>query len=70
MTGWHVYAVNWQPGSLKYYYDGVLVDTITKGVSTKPMMMLLDNTTAPQGNVGGPVVVPATMQVDYVRVWQ
>lgn len=69
-TGWHTYAVDWQPGSIKYYYDGSVVGTITQGVTSAPMFLLVDNTTGPQNNVGGPVSVPQTMKVDYVRVWK
>lgn len=69
-TGWHTYAVDWQSGSIKYYYDGKNVGTITQGVTSSPMDLRLDNTTAPQNNVGGPISVPQTMKVDYVRVWK
>lgn len=69
-TGWHTYGVDWQPGSLTYYYDGKDVATITQGVTNQPMRLVLDDTTAPPGNDGGPVSVPSTMKVDYVRAWK
>ena len=28
-TGWHVYGVLWQPGSIQFYYDGKLQQTAT-----------------------------------------
>jgi|GEM_PF-1170543 len=67
-TGWHTYASNWQSGVVKYYYDGVLVGTQNTGITSSPMYLILNYATG--GCCTGPVVVPATMQVDYVRVWQ
>lgn len=70
-TGWHIYAVNWQANKVTYYYDGVQVGQITSGLTTSlPLHLMLDNTTAPEGNVGGPQAIPAIMKVDYVRVWK
>jgi hypothetical protein len=66
-TGWHTYGANWQPGSVTYYYDGVAVGSITSGITSAPMYLILENS---GGAYGGPAVEPATMQVDYARVWQ
>jgi hypothetical protein len=46
--------------------------TYTAGVSydNKPMFILLDYSTGPENDVGGPSVVPDTMQVQYVRAWK
>jgi beta-glucanase (GH16 family) len=67
-SGWHTYAADWEPGSLTFYYDGKRVSQTTTGVTKAPMYLILNlsvsNTMAP------PAVVPATMRVDYVRVWQ
>jgi hypothetical protein len=63
--GWHTFASDWQPGSVTYYYDGVDVGSITTGITTAPMYLLLDDTVA-----GGATAVPDAMQVQYVRVWQ
>ena len=69
-TGWHIYAVDWEPSCIKYYYDGKLVGTITQGIISSPMHILLTYSTGPLNNVGGPVSVPQTMKVDYVRAWK
>lgn len=69
-TGWHIYAVDWEPGYIRYYYDGKLVGTITRGIVSSPMRLLLTYSTGPLNNVGGPVSVPQTMKVDYVRAWK
>ena len=71
-TGWHIYGVNWQANAITFYYDGKEMGSYTTGTSynDKPMFILLDYTTAPQNDVGGPSVVPDTMQVQYVRAWK
>lgn len=67
-NGWHTYAADWEPGSVTYYYDGVQVGQITdSGIDPAPQFLVL-NYSAEQGS--GFTVAPATMQVDYVRVWQ
>ena len=64
--GWHTYAADWEPGSINFYYDGVKVGQQTTGVTSAPMYLIL--------NLGvtnsGPTLAPASMKVDYVRVWQ
>jgi beta-glucanase (GH16 family) len=65
--GWHTFAVDWEPAGLTFYYDGRDVGKVTSGVTSAPMFLILDYAT---GSSGGPVQVPATMKVDYVRVWQ
>ncbi|HUZ39659.1 MAG TPA: glycoside hydrolase family 16 protein [Streptosporangiaceae bacterium] len=67
-NGWHTFGANWEPGSITYYYDGQLVGTVTKGITSAPMYLILNNATAHA--YGIPVQVPATVRVDYVRVWQ
>ncbi|MCU1493387.1 MAG: hypothetical protein JWO62_1151 [Acidimicrobiaceae bacterium] len=63
-TGWHTYGAHWQPGKIDYFYDGKLVGTWTTGVTVQPMYLVVEN------SKGNPVVEPATVLVDYVRVWQ
>ena len=67
-TGWHVYGANWHPGRVDYYYDGRLVGSITMGITSVPEWLMIDNAISP--TIGGATMVPADMQVDYVRVWQ
>lgn len=63
--GWHNYGVNWTSTQLDYYFDGVLVGSITAGVTGQPMYLIFDYTT---GEFGGPLAF-SDMQVDWVRVW-
>ena len=65
-TGWHTFAANWQPGVVTYYYDGTDVGSITTGITSSPMYVIVNNAIQ---NSETPVV-PADVQVDYVRVWQ
>ena len=65
--GWHIFASDWEPGSITYYYDGVAVGTVTNGVTSAPMYIVLDNTVRPENPS---INRPASMQVEYVRVWQ
>jgi len=61
---WHTYAADWEPGSLTFYYDGVQIWKDTSGITSAPMYLILNLA------VSSAVTVPATMHVDYVRVWQ
>lgn len=66
--GWHTFAADWQPGSITYYYDGAKIGSIASGVTSAPMYLILD--LALSTAITSPNTVPATMRVDYVRVWQ
>lgn len=65
-SGWHVVAADWEPGSLKGYYDGHLIQTWTgSAITTAPMYLLvtmdIKTTRTPTAT---------HMLVDYIRVWQ
>jgi beta-glucanase (GH16 family) len=63
--GWHTFGVNWQPGSLDFYYDGVNVGRHTEGVPSDPHYLI-----ANLGVSGSQIEAPQTVRVDYIRVWQ
>jgi beta-glucanase (GH16 family) len=67
-TGWHTFGAKWTPSTVSYYYDGRKVGEVTKGVTHKPMPLLLNLAVGSQ--YSGPVVTPSTMLVDYVRAWR
>jgi hypothetical protein len=68
-AGWHTFGANWEPGAVTYYYDGVKVGQISASrLSGLPQYLVMEM--KPTGGPGGPLVVPDTMVVDYVRVWQ
>jgi beta-glucanase (GH16 family) len=62
--GWHTFGADWEPGSVTYYYDGKDVGSVTSGVTSAPMFVILNYA------AGAPYQSPDTMKVDYVRVWQ
>lgn len=67
--GWHTYSARWDPGVLTFYYDGHEVGTITSGVTSQPMYLILDH--AVLSSLGNRLTrVPAEMEIDYVRVWR
>jgi beta-glucanase (GH16 family) len=66
-TGWHTFASDWEPGSVTFYYDGVMVGRISTGITSAPMYIILDNTVS---SATPWLTRAADMQVAYVRVWQ
>lgn len=67
-SGWHTYGADWEDGSVTYYYDGYKVGVATNaGVTVAPQFLVL-NYGLHKGSTY--IRVPATMLVDYVRVWQ
>jgi len=67
-AGWHTLAADWEPKSITFYYDGVKVGRISQGVTSSPMYLIANLAISTQ--VGGPLVVPAKVDVDWVHVWQ
>jgi hypothetical protein len=65
--GWHTFGADWQRGSITYYYDGAAVGTITSGVTSAPMYIILS---LAADTVNGGPVGPAAIRFDYVHVWQ
>lgn len=64
--GWHTYGVRWAPGVLETYVDGVKGPVIAHSqVPSGPMFLILNLSVH-----RGATPPPATMLVDYVRVWQ
>lgn len=69
LSEWHTYAVDWQPGLIVWYFDGVEVFRTTESVTDKPQYLLLN--LAIDGWADTPdssSSFPATVEVDWVRV--
>ena len=64
-TGWHVYAAKWEPGKITWYYDGNEVGVWTTGVVGAQHFLILNHGLKDEYGIH----VPATVDVDYVRVW-
>ncbi len=72
-AGWHTFGVNWQPGSLVWYVDGVERARFTGPEVTSKESYLLLNLAVGGNWPGSPdasTVFPADYLVDYVRVYQ
>lgn len=71
-SGWHTYAADWEPGSIRYYVDGKLTMTSTCAPAEK--MYLIANLAIANGaNAPAPTastVLPSSLAIDYIRVWQ
>lgn len=69
--GWHTFAVDWTPEALVWYVDGVERARTSDGVPSVPMHLIAN--VAVGGEWPGPpdasTEFPATMEIDYVRVW-
>ena len=71
-SAWHVYAMEWQSGVVRWYIDNVLVKTYSgPTVSTIPMQLYMNVALGGDwpGGVAASTVLPQTMNVDYVRVY-
>lgn len=65
-SGWHTYAVRWTPHVIEWFYDGKKVYARHDDVPATPHYLIL-NLGLRKSATQYPV--PATLRVDYVRVW-
>jgi hypothetical protein len=66
-SGWNTYAIAWEPGSVTWYVDGAEVWQVTgEQVPHRPAEMVLDLAV---DSFRQHATVPASLRVDYVRVW-
>jgi beta-glucanase (GH16 family) len=68
----HLYALEWEPDSLRWYIDGHLIHATATGVPQAPHYLIL-NTAVGGGWPGNPdatTVFPQYHDVDYVRVYR
>jgi hypothetical protein len=70
-AGFHTYAVDWEPNTITWYFDGNEVyQTATPADMHQPMYMLVDLAVGgPYGNPTSSTQFPATLQVDYIRAY-
>lgn len=68
VSGWHTFGALWKPGVVTFFYDGSEVGRLASGITDSPMYLVTNLAIAPKP--GAPIVVPSSVQVDYVRVWQ
>ncbi|HEY0755184.1 MAG TPA: glycoside hydrolase family 16 protein [Ktedonobacteraceae bacterium] len=72
-SGWHTYALNWQPDAITWYVDGVARASYTNASHISDKQMYLLANLAVGGNWPGDpdatTPFPALYQIDYIRVW-
>jgi beta-glucanase (GH16 family) len=76
--GFHVYALEWEPGAVRWYRDGILYHTERPGtvggkwVFDHPFYVILNLAVGGDwpGNPDAATVFPQQMLVDYVRVYK
>jgi beta-glucanase (GH16 family) len=76
--GFHLYAVEWEPGEIRWYRDGILYHTARPGlvkgawVFEHPFFVILNLAVGGYwpGNPDAGTVFPQQMLVDYVRVYR
>jgi beta-glucanase (GH16 family) len=73
--GWHTYALDWEPGKLVWYLDGVPRYTHTGSDVDSYAHYIMFNLAVggPQSWVGAPdgtTPFPSVMRIDWLRVWQ
>lgn len=71
--GWHTYGVDWEPGRIDWYIDGVKTRSYTGvNVPSQPMEIVIDLAIGgllPK-NADSSTQFPQVLQVDYVHVYQ
>jgi beta-glucanase (GH16 family) len=77
---YHIFAIEWEPNTIRWYVDGKLYETRTpadlpagtKWVYNHPFFIILNLATggAWPGNIDATTTFPQTMLVDYVRVYR
>jgi beta-glucanase (GH16 family) len=72
---WHTYAVSWEPGSIRWFVDGVerrTAFTDTRYIAAERMYLLLNLQVGGSwpGSPDSTTPFPSDYEIDYVRVWQ
>jgi len=71
VSGYHVYALEWDKKKIKWYVDGTVVATLENKYWHQPLYMNFDSETMPKW-FGLPKKenLPSTFSVEYVRSWK
>lgn len=71
-AGYHTFAVEWAPGRIRWFVDGVQrFESVSQGVPAEPMYIILNTAVGGDflGNPDGSTVFPQHHRIDYVRVY-
>ena len=68
----HTFALDWEPGLLVWYVDGIERARTSKGVPDEPMYLVANLAVGGDwpGNPDATTVFPGVMEIDYIRVYQ
>lgn len=68
----HVYALEWEPDSMRWYVDDKLIHATVNGIPHAPHYLILNTAVggAWPGNPDSTTVFPQYHDIDYVRVYQ
>jgi beta-glucanase (GH16 family) len=73
-TGWHTFAVDWEPNAITWYVDGIerFRYTNAKNIVSKPMYLVANLAVGGDwpGSPDTSTAFPALYRIDYIRVWQ
>ena len=68
--GFHVFGLDWQPESIRFYFDGTLVRTQDNLYWHEPEYLFLDSEAFLWFGFPPPGTLPSEYQIDYVRAWK
>ncbi len=68
----HVYALEWQPDSIRWYIDGQLLHSTVQGIPHTPHYLIINTAIGGSwpGNPDSTTVFPQFHDIDFVRVYQ
>jgi beta-glucanase (GH16 family) len=68
----HVYALEWEPDSMRWFIDGHLIHSATSGIPHTPHYLILNTAVGGSwpGNPDSTTVFPQYHDIDWVRVYQ
>lgn len=68
----HLYVLEWEPDSIRWYIDGNLIHATTSGIPHTPHYLILNTAVGGSwpGNPDSTTIFPQFHDVDYVRVFQ
>jgi beta-glucanase (GH16 family) len=72
-TGYHTFAVDWEPGAITWYVDGQAKYTVTSGVPNMPMYFIANlaiDGTPGRANPDASTPSSASLDIKSVEIWQ
>ena len=69
---YHIYSMEWEPDSIRWYIDGHLIHATTDGIPHKPHYLILNTAIGGSwpGNPDSTTTFPQYHYIDYVRIFQ